>query len=111
MDRPAPLDEVLRGPTAPMALARLLVGRTNEEREAAVAAYLTHRGRPFTRHEFATVEGRGENYEVDVGDGDRILVLAAHHDAVPGSPGANDNAAAVGILLHLAERLVGHPPA
>jgi Zn-dependent M28 family amino/carboxypeptidase len=34
-----------------------------------------------------------------------VLVLAAHHDAVPGSPGANDNAAAVGILLHLIDRV------
>ena len=34
-----------------------------------------------------------------------MLVLCAHHDAVPGSPGANDNAAAVGILLHLIPRL------
>jgi len=29
---------------------------------------------------------------VDVGSGERVLVLIAHHDAVPGSPGANDNA-------------------
>ena len=34
-----------------------------------------------------------------------MLVLCAHHDAVPGSPGANDNAAAVGMLLHLIPRL------
>jgi Zn-dependent M28 family amino/carboxypeptidase len=110
MDPAAPLDEVLRGPTEPMALSRLLVGRTNEEREAAVLAYLTHRGWRFSRHAFASVEGRGENYEVDVGAGDRILVLAAHHDAVPDSPGANDNAIAVGILLHLLERLARRPP-
>jgi Zn-dependent M28 family amino/carboxypeptidase len=42
---------------------------------------------------------------VDIGSGDRVLVLIAHHDAVPGSPGANDNAAAVGILLSLLERI------
>ena len=93
-----------------MALARLLVGRTNAEREAAVAAYLTHRGQAFARHAFSSVEGCGENYEVDVGEGDRLLVLAAHHDAVPESPGANDNAIAVGILLHLVERLARRPP-
>jgi len=37
-------------------------------------------------------------------------LLAAHHDAVDGSPGANDNAAAVGILLSLIERLAAAPP-
>jgi aminopeptidase YwaD len=29
------------------------------------------------------------------------LILGAHYDSVPGSPGANDNAAGVAILLHL----------
>src|SRR5262249_20698669 len=33
-----------------------------------------------------------------------------HHDAVPGSPGANDNAAAVGILVALWSQLVADPP-
>ena len=102
---PAPLDEVLRGDGAPLALARLVEGRSNPEREAAMAAYLTAHGMDFARHGFATFEGRGENFSVDLGTGDRVLVLIAHHDAVPGSPGANDNAAAVGILLHLLGRL------
>jgi hypothetical protein len=75
-----------------------------------VAAWLTARGVPFTRHRFATFEGRGDNYIVDLGAGDRTLVLVAHHDAVPGSPGANDNAASVAILLTLLERLAAAPP-
>jgi Zn-dependent M28 family amino/carboxypeptidase len=76
-----------------------------------VAAWLTARGVPFTRHRFASPAGRGENFAVELGAGDRVLVLVAHHDAVPGSPGANDNAAAVGILLSLLERLTVAPPA
>lgn len=98
---PAPIASVLAGPDTPLALARLLEGRDNAAREAAVARWLEARGAPFVRHRFATFEGRGENFAVDLGEGDRVLVLAAHHDAVPGSPGANDNAASVGILLHL----------
>jgi Zn-dependent M28 family amino/carboxypeptidase len=104
---PAPLTEVLTGDGSPLSLARLVAGRSNAEREHAVAGYLTARGVDFHRHAFATFEGRGENYSVEVGTGDRVLVLIAHHDAVPGSPGANDNAAAVGILLALRERLTG----
>lgn len=110
MEPPAPIEEVLEGPRDPIALARLLAGRTNAEREAAVAAYLDRHRMPFARHAFVSAEGQGENFQVDVGAGDRILVLAAHHDAVPGSPGANDNAAAVGILLALAHGLAGRPP-
>jgi hypothetical protein len=102
---PAPLEAVLGGAREPLALTRLLEGRDNAGREAALGRWLAARGVPFTRHAFATFEGRGENLAVDVGGGDRVLVLAAHHDAVPGSPGANDNAASVAILLHLLDRL------
>src|SRR6185295_4833510 len=106
----APLEEVLRGPITPMALTRLLEGRTNAAREAAVARWLETRGVPFRRHRFATFEGAGENFVVDVGRGERALVLIAHHDAVPKSPGANDNAAAVAILLTLLERWRAREP-
>jgi hypothetical protein len=107
---PAPLDAVLAGPRTPLALTRLLESRDNAARETAVARYLTARGVPFARHRFSTFEGRGENFAVDIGGGDRVLVLIAHHDAVPASPGANDNAASVAILLTLLERLAAAPP-
>ena len=109
-ESPAPLTEVLGGPRTPLALSRLLTARDNAARQAAVATWLGARGVPFTRHRFATFEGRGENYLVDIGAGERTLVLVAHHDAVPGSPGANDNAASVAILLTLLERLAAAPP-
>jgi hypothetical protein len=107
---PRPLDDVLaaaREPAGrtPQALVALLEGRSDPEREAAVGRYLAARGAEATVSRFRTFEGRGENFAVDVGRGDRVLVLIAHHDAVPGSPGANDNAAAVGILLHALEGL------
>ena len=107
---PAPLDEVIRGARTPLALSRLLEGRSNAERQSAVARYLTARGIPFSVHRFASSEGAGENFAVDLGSGGRTLLLAAHHDAVEASPGANDNAAAVGILLALIERLAAAPP-
>jgi len=106
---PIPLADVLAGDDSPLALTRLLEGRDNAAREAAVGRYLERRGVPVARHLFATFEGRGENLSVEIGSGARVLVLIAHHDAVPGSPGANDNAAAVGILLHLLPRLTVPP--
>jgi len=108
---PAPIDEVIRGVRTPQALSRLLEGRSNPEREHAVARYLRALAVPFAAHRFASAEGAGENFGVDLGTGDRVLLLAAHHDAVPGSPGANDNAASVGLLLQLIERLAVSPPA
>jgi len=106
----ASVDDVIRGEDAPFPLSRLLEGRDNAARAEAVARFLTARGIPFTAHPFATFEGRGTNYAVEVGRGDRVLVLAAHHDAVPGSPGANDNAASVAILLHLIGRAAALAP-
>src|SRR5262249_37982377 len=88
---PLPVGEVMRGSRTPLALVRLLEGRSNAERESAVAGYLRARGVPFTLHPFSSDEGSGENFAVDLGAGERVLLLAAHHDAVPGSPGANDN--------------------
>ncbi len=102
---PPAVDEVIRNARSPAALLALLEGRSNDDRQAAVAQYLTSRGAEVLRHRFATFEGSGENFGVDVGVGPRTLVLIAHHDAVPGSPGANDNAAAVAVLLALLDRL------
>jgi hypothetical protein len=39
------------------------------------------------------------------------LLLTAHYDTVEGSPGATDNAVAVGLLIELARELRVHPPA
>jgi hypothetical protein len=110
MAPPAPLEAVLAGDGSPLSLAPLLVGRDNAARQAAVAHYLQRRNVPFHRHRFARPEAAGETFVVEVGEGDRILVLCAHHDAVAGSPGANDNAAAVGVLLALLPRLPGLIP-
>ena len=73
-------------------------------------AISSYRGIAFSRHRFTRPEGRGDTFAVELGEGPRVLVLCAHHDAVPGSPGANDNAAAVGILLHLIPRLPARIP-
>ncbi len=109
--RPLELEEVLRAPSPSLLeYVRLLEGRPNEERQALVARYLAARGLPFRRHPYRTFEGHGENFALDVGQGSKILVLIGHHDAVPGSPGANDDGSAVAILLALAGRLTADPP-
>ncbi len=108
---PLSLEELLGAPRPSLLdRVRLLEGRPNAERQALVARYLAARGLPLARGPYATFEGSGENFAVDVGAGERTLILIGHHDAVPGSPGANDNGSAVAILLTLAERLLADPP-
>ncbi len=98
------------GAPTPLDTARLLAGRPNRERARLTEALLHAADLPVARHPYRTVEGAGVNLFVDLGRGPRTLLLAAHHDAVPGSPGANDNAAGVGLLSALAARLVAEPP-
>ncbi len=99
LSRPSPLDYV-----------RLLEGRSNRARQEILGRLLAARGIPFLRLPFATFEGSGENFVVEMGRGSRTLILVGHHDAVPGSPGANDDGSAVGILLDLFDRLAPAPP-
>jgi hypothetical protein len=96
-------------PTA-LDTVRLLAGRSNRERAQLTEAILRAGGLPVERRPYRTVEGAGVNLFVDLGPGPATLVLAGHHDAVPGSPGANDNAAAVGILRALGARLLADLP-
>jgi aminopeptidase YwaD len=42
-------------------------------------------------------------------DGDLVLI-GAHYDGVPGSPGADDNASAVAVLLEMARAFAADPP-
>jgi hypothetical protein len=45
-----------------------------------------------------------------VGKQDEIVVVGAHYDTVPGSPGANDNGSGVAALLAIARRFAGSAP-
>jgi hypothetical protein len=56
------------------------------------------------------VETTDPDLLVRFGPPGRALVITAHYDTVPSSPGAVDNAAAVGILIELARVLRDHPP-
>jgi hypothetical protein len=109
--RPLPLEayRAIVAPT-PFDTVRLLAGRPNAERAQLLETVLRDGGRRVTRAPYRTVEGAGVNLFADVGSGHQVLLLAGHHDAVPGSPGANDNAAAVGILVALWTRLAADPP-
>ena len=101
--------EALATPTL-LDTASLLAGRSNPERARLLETILCKSGAPVERRPYRALQGRGINLFVDAGRGPRVLLLAAHHDAVPGSPGANDNAAAVSILVALWQCLARDPP-
>lgn len=57
-----------------------------------------------------TVETRDRNLVARFGPRGKALLVMAHYDTVESSPGAVDNAAAVGIVIELARVLHDHPP-
>ncbi len=75
----------------------------------AAASYientLASMGYEYARQEFTVYKHTVRNISVELpGDErpDEILVVGAHYDTVPGTPGADDNASAVAGLLELA---------
>ena len=55
-------------------------------------------GMEFSVQEFASGGRKVRNIEAGTGD----IVVGAHYDTVPGSPGADDNASGVAVLIELA---------
>lgn len=66
---------------------------------------------PVTRHtfEFHGIEGINLLQELSGTDDGPPVLIGAHYDSVPGSPGADDNASAVAVLLELSRMLSEEP--
>jgi Zn-dependent M28 family amino/carboxypeptidase len=69
-----------------------------------------------TRHEFTyTPKGRlHQNLVLNLPakpgrESQPLIVVGAHYDGVPGTPGADDNATGVAVLLELARAIAAHP--
>lgn len=76
-----------------------------------VASQLTAMGYAPQKQAVKLWDGRtSANVSATLPGSERLVILGAHLDTVPGSPGANDNAAGVGVLLELARYLKQQPP-
>ncbi|RDI96269.1 peptidase M28 [Meiothermus sp. QL-1] len=58
---------------------------------------------------FLSEEVQGRNVIARRGDAPPLVLVGAHYDSVPGSPGANDNASGTVTVLELARVLASHP--
>lgn len=67
----------------------------------------TLRRHPFT---WQGVEGLNLILQLPGREGGLPVLIGAHYDSVPGSPGADDNASGVAVLLELARLLGEEPP-
>lgn len=97
-----------------------LIGERNTVHPTALEAtrsylklQLGEMGLEISEQHFSTTQRRAMNLEV-VLTGKRpdlpTLVVGAHYDSVPGTPGADDNASAVAILLEIVRTYYGRKP-
>lgn len=93
------------------------IGERNTEHPEALAraarwveSRLATRGGSVTRQEFQVDGVTCENLELELLGGEKkheLVIVGAHYDSAPGTPGADDNASGVAALLALADRLRG----
>jgi hypothetical protein len=103
----------LRGHVKAIASSEHNTGTPLELERAAVyiETALTRAGYQPTRQEYMAGGQRVRNIEVAVGNvaqgkrPDRIFIVGAHYDSVPGAPGANDNGSGTAAVLELARLL------
>ncbi|MCC7412574.1 MAG: M20/M25/M40 family metallo-hydrolase [Gammaproteobacteria bacterium] len=78
-----------------------------------VDAQLAGAGYDVRREQFGVVAAF-ENVEAEIPGAQRageIVIVGAHYDTVPGSPGADDNASGVAAVIELARMFAGSAPA
>ncbi len=91
--------------------------QASPDRLAQAEAYLTDRfrdlGLSVAAHEFAALGGTYRNVVATLPVRRNAtappLLIGAHFDTVPGSPGADDNASACAVLLEVARRVASQP--
>lgn len=82
--------------------------------EAFIAGELASLGYEVARQTYVAEGVESSNLEVTVPGANRaseIVLVGAHYDTVPGSPGADDNASGVAGLIEIARELCGARPA
>ncbi|MBC8500136.1 MAG: M28 family peptidase [Nanoarchaeota archaeon] len=82
-----------------------LEGRTDEERKDIIIETLKRSKYNFFLEDYKTAFGQGVNIIMELGSGEKEILVTCHYDAVPGSPGANDNASAIAVVLDVYKRL------
>ncbi len=84
---------------------KALEGKTPASRRELLEDFLRRNDVPYTGHEYKLLGIRGQNLVASFGQGPEEVLVTAHYDSVPGSPGANDNASSLAVLLKLCLRL------
>ncbi|MBI4333218.1 MAG: M28 family peptidase [Chloroflexi bacterium] len=88
---------------------KALEGKTTTRKRDFLMAFLRENAIPFRVQAFARLGYRGANLIVSSGPAHPAVLVTAHYDSVPGSPGANDNASSVAVLMKLSQGIRSLP--
>ena len=80
-------------------------GKTNEDRGLYVINALKSMGYDPKIEKYSSFLTKGFNIIFETGKGRQVIVFTSHYDAVPGSPGANDNASSVAVSINAYQEL------
>ena len=89
----------------PLEIVKKLEHKSDLERLVALKQILKSKKIKFIEQNYDYLAFNGTNIIVDVGNGKKHIILSAHFDVVSGSPGANDDASAIAILINVIERI------
>lgn len=79
--------------------------KSDFERLQTLKNILESRNIKFIEQGYSYYAFKGTNIIADVGNAKRHIILSAHFDVVQGSPGANDDASAIAVLIDVIEKL------
>lgn len=79
--------------------------KSDPERLQTLKEVLKSKNIKFIEQEYSYYKFKGTNVIADIGNCKRHIILSAHFDVVPNSPGANDDASGIAVLVDVTGRL------
>ncbi len=83
-----------------------LESKSDEDRKNALLKILEERGHEYDLEKFSYKGEDGTNIILELGKGDREILILSHYDTFENSPGANGNASGVTVLLDVYRRVL-----
>jgi len=93
-----------------MEYVKKLEGKTNDGRKEALINILNKKKHNIIKESYPVFGDFGENISVEIGQGKKEILLTAHYDVFKNSPGANDNASSIAVLIDALDRLRNYKP-
>lgn len=87
-----------------------LEGKNDLQRRNIILDILKSLNYKFDLQEYKTSVEEGVNIIFEAGQGQKDILITTHYDVVPNSPGANDNASSVSVVLDVYRRLQDYKP-